>query len=198
MSEENTDAPASEAIDLLKYRIDSLAERGVNIAGRSFTVTGEVSIEMFQRVDAWLTFFETDNAEESITIKLCSEGGHIYPALAIIGRIKASPCHIKIEAYGQIMSAATAIFAVADERVASEYTMFMFHMASVTLPDNLKTRDVRIELKQVEREDLIFSDIIGKHTTTKASVWQKMIQSGRNVYLSSEECMKLGLIDSII
>ena len=184
------------AIDLFKYNIDVQMERGVSLKNRTFTLTGEVNLDMFHRAEACLSIFESEAPEELITIKLCSEGGEIYSALAIIGRIKSSPCRVRIEAYGQVMSAATAIFAVADERVASEYTVFMFHQASVELPE-LKTRDIRTELKQSEFEDKLFSEILEKYSKRDAKYWHKMIESGRSAYLSAQECLELGLVDEI-
>lgn len=184
------------AVDLFKYNIDIQMERGISIKNRTFTLTGEVNLDMFHRTESCMTIFESESAEDLITIKLCSEGGEIYSALAIIGRIKASPCQVRIEAFGQVMSAATAIFAVADERVANQYCVFMFHQASVELPE-LKTRDIRTELKQSELEDRLFSEILAKHSKEDVKFWNKMIESGRSAYLTAQQCVELGLADEL-
>ena len=186
------------AIDLFKYRVDVQMDRGLNLNTRSFTLTGEVNLDMFHRTEACLSIFESQAEDETITIKLCSEGGEIYPALAIIGRIKASPCRVVIQAYGQIMSAATAIFACADERVASQYTSFMFHQTSISLERPTILRDVRVELAQSEHDDLVFSEILEKHSKRDTKYWQSLIKSGKNVYLSADECVELGLVDKVI
>lgn len=185
------------AIDLFKFNLEVLVDRGINLKKRSFTLSGEVNADMFHRTEACLSIFESENEEEAITIKLCSEGGEVYSALAIIGRIKASPCRIIIEAYGQIMSAATAIFAVADERISSEYTSFMFHQTAVALPEHLKIRDIEVELVQSKYEDEVFNNILEKHTKMDAAYWNKLIKSAKNIYLTAAECMELGLVDKI-
>lgn len=183
------------AIDLFKYHIDLQMERGLCLRTRVFTLTGEVNLDMFHRVEACLNIFEQE--PEAITIRLCSQGGEIYSALAIIGRIKASPNHIRIEAYGQIMSAATAIFASADERISDEWTSFMFHQTSITVPDS-KLRDAKAEIAQSERDDEVFNDILARYTQMDSKYWHKLIQSGRNVYFTAAQCAQLGLVDKII
>lgn len=186
------------AIDLLKYNIDVQMERGVSLRNRMFTLTGEVNLDMFHRTEACLNIFESEN-NKTITIKLCSEGGDIYAALAIVGRIKASPCNIRIEAYGQIMSAATAIFACGDVRVASRYTTFMFHQCAISLPDqSTKRRDVRDELLQSEHEDELFSHILAEHSSEDVNYWQELVESAQNMYMTAEQCKALGVVDKII
>lgn len=184
------------AIDLFKYNLDVQMERGIALRTRTFTLTGEVDMDMFHRVDGCLNIFESESGA-SITIRLCSPGGDVYAALAIIGRIKKSPCKIKIEAYGQIMSAATAIFAVGDVRIASSYTSFMFHQSSVTLSES-KLRDVRQEIEQAVYEDERFNSILAEHTKMPESYWQNLIKQGQNVYLTADQCRELGLVDKII
>lgn len=185
-----------QAIDLFKYELDTQMDRGVSIKSRSFTLTGEVDLNMFHRVDGCLNIFE-GQGEEPITIKLCSEGGEIYSALAIIGRIKSSPCKIIIVALGQIMSAATAIFAAADKRISSKYTSFMFHQISIELQDK-KLSEVKYELDQSEREDAVFSNILAEETSRDFKYWHDLIASGKNVYLTAAECKEAGLVDKII
>lgn len=185
-----------QAIDLFKYELDIQMDRGINLKGRSFTLTGEVCLDMFHRVNGCLNIFETQG-DETITITLCSEGGEIYSALAIIARIKSSPCKITIVAMGQIMSAATAIFACADKRVASKYTSFMFHQTQVSLPES-STGNLRSEVEQVERDDVTFSQIMAENTQRTLEYWQGLIASGKNVYMTALECKDVGLVDKIL
>lgn len=184
------------AVDLLKYNIDVQMERGVSLQKRIFTLTGEVNMDMFHRAEACLNIFES-SGKKTVTIKLCSGGGDIYAALAIVARIKSSPCKIRIEAFGQIMSAATAIFAVGDERISSKYTSFMFHQTSVALPE-LTLRDIRNELEQTDRDDALFSEILAEHSTHNFDFWNGLIVTGKNTYMTAEQCFECGLVDKII
>lgn len=185
-----------QAIDLFKYELDTLMDRGVNLKKRSFTLTGPVNLDMFHRVDACLNIFEGQD-EDTITITLCSEGGEIYPALAIVGRIKASPCKVTIVAVGQIMSAATIIFASADKRIASRYTSFMFHQIEASLPEN-NLAATRIELEQTERENELFCKILAEETKSDFKYWHDLVSSGQNVYMTSAQCKDAGLVDKVI
>lgn len=185
-----------QAIDLFKYELDTLMDRGVNLKKRSFTLTGPVNLDMFHRVDGCLNIFEGQD-DDPITITLCSEGGEIYPALAIVGRIKASPCKITIVAMGQIMSAATIIFASGDKRIASRYTSFMFHQIEASLPESNLT-DTRNELEQAERENDLFCKILEEETKADFKYWNDLVSSGRNAYMSAQQCKDVGLVDKII
>ncbi len=183
------------AVDLMKYNIEVQMERGVSLQKRIFTLTGDVTMEMFHRVEACLNIFEGEG-KKTVTIKLCSAGGDIYAALAIIARIKSSPCKIRIEAFGQIMSAATAIFAVADERISSKYTSFMFHQTSVELPE-LNLNDIRNELEQTNKDDALFSEILAEHSARDFKFWNGLILTGKNTYMTAEQCFECGLVDKI-
>ena len=183
------------AVDLLKYNIEVQLERGVSLQNRIFTLMGEVNMDMFHRTEACLNIFE-NSGKKTVTIKLCSGGGDIYAALAIVARIKSSPCKIRIEAFGQIMSAATAIFAVGDERISSKYTSFMFHQTSVALPE-LTLRDIRNELEQTEKDDAVFSEILAEHSKCDFNFWNGLICNGKNTYMTAQQCFECGLVDKI-
>lgn len=185
-----------QAIDLFKYKLDTQMERGINLEKRSFTVTGVVDKDMFHRVDGCLSIFE-GQGDEPITITLCSEGGEVYSALAIIGRIKSSPCKITIIAMGQIMSAATIIFASADKRIASRYTSFMFHQVQAGIPEG-STSYVKDELVEAERQTEIMCDVLAEGSKFTSENWEQLISGGRNVYRTAAQCKELGLVHKII
>ena len=71
--------------------------------------------------------FRKERGEKAITIRLHSEGGSVYEALAIVGRIEKCKCQIITEGYGAIMSAATLILASGDKRRISRLAWFMVH-----------------------------------------------------------------------
>lgn len=185
-----------QAIDLYKYKVDVQMDRGINLEKRTFTLTGVVNLDMFHRVDGCLSIFESQD-DEAVTITLCSEGGEIYPALAIIGRIKASKCKITIVAMGQIMSAATMIFAAADKRIASKYTSFMFHQVQAGLPE-ASVSSVRDELVEAENQTTQMCAILAEGSKNPYTYWQALIAGGRNVYRTAAECKEMGLVDKII
>jgi len=182
-------------IELYKFELDTLLQHNLSLSDRSFSIFGDVSEAMLIRIDACLSFLEA-RGDEPVTIKLCSGGGEIYPAHAIIGRLQRSKCKIIIEAYGQIMSAATSIFCAADVRRSSKYTTFMFHQTKLALPE-LITRDLNNEIEQNNKEEHLYLEILAEHTGKSIAFWNKLIKSGKNVYLTAEQCKKFGLVDEV-
>src|SRR4051812_7142651 len=93
--------------------------KGINLRARSITITEEIDYKWFIEVDAAMSEFEAQSSKP-VTIKISSQGGNVYDALAIVGRLKRSKCMIVTEGYGSIMSAATLIFASGNTRKISK------------------------------------------------------------------------------
>ena len=80
--------------------------KGVNFQQRIIQITGPIEPGLFDKVDAAMTVLEEDS-RKAITIRINSEGGAVYEAMAIVGRLTKSSCQIITEGYGAVWSAAT-------------------------------------------------------------------------------------------
>lgn len=169
-------------------------EYKVNLQARTVQLTGEISEESFELVDTALTILENEG-RGAITIKINSGGGSVYDALAIVGRIKASKRTIVTEGYGCVMSAAGLILAAGDKRAISSVSWFMYHELMHGIRGS--TTKLEREYKQLEREQKHWAQLMEKFTGTKASKW---LSEGKNqdLYLTPEECLKMGIVDKII
>lgn len=78
-----------------------------------------------QWLDAW-----ADYTPRELTIKICSEGGSLDAAQAIITAMKDSPHPITTIANGQIQSSGFLIFIAGDNRKIHELTTVMSHQYS--------------------------------------------------------------------
>lgn len=144
------------------------------------------------------SFDELERGENPgpIRIEVSSYGGSVYDMLGIIGRIKASPCHIETRGFGKIMSAATFILAAGDERFMDRHSWFMMHQMSDWVKG--KVSDMKIELEhslQLERQMNKLYEEFSKGKT-KAKTFEKLAHN--NCYLNPEQVLKLGLVDKII
>lgn len=186
-----TDVKVQQASIHLEYLFD----RGVNFRERIITITGDIEYPWFDIVDAALTEMESQS-KATITIKINSEGGSVYEALAMAGRIQNSKCKIITEGYGSIMSAATLILASGDERRIDKMAWIMHHGSSYELPyDKHVIQKAKIE--QAEREEKAWAKWMGELTAKPAAFWFK---EGAiiDVHYEANEAIKLGIVDKII
>jgi ATP-dependent protease ClpP protease subunit len=166
----------------------------VNLHARTIQLTGEIDAESFELVDTALTILENEG-RGAITIKINSEGGSVYDAMAIVGRMLASKRTIVTEGYGSVMSAAGLILAAGDKRAISRVSWFMHHEFSHRTIGT-KT-SMEMDLKQLDREWKRWAELMEEFTNVKASKWISDAKL-KDLYLTPEECLEMGIVDKII
>lgn len=183
------------AIQLLDLQARTAFDHGVDLVGRSIQLVGVIDEEMFRLVDTALNLLERDS-KATVTFKINSQGGSVYDAMAIIGRMRSSKCKIVTEGYGSVMSAATLILAAGDKRRISELSWVMWHESSYDVGGT--HTQVKHFSQQVDREDKMWVQMMAKLTLATADFWQNKGQSGKDFYLNAKECLELGIVDEII
>lgn len=190
----------------LKYNIDwsnpefyeehlsLVKEWGINIPQRKINITGEINNDTFKAVEMGFSEMEAIS-DEPITLRINSEGGAVYEALAIIGLIRRSPCVIVSEGYGSIMSSATLIMSACDERSISEYAYFMYHEMSYG-SDGTHTQNKAL-VEQAEKEKQNWSEWMSEFSKKNKNYWYNLSNKG-DVYLTANELLKIGCVDKII
>ena len=182
------------SLEVEKFRMDFLFEKGIDFANRSVQLTGIVGDDFdFSYVDNVLSELERQS-KRSITLKLNSAGGSVVEALAIVGRIRASKCKIVIEGFGVIQSAATMILACGDKRRVSKYAMIMHHQAHYGMEG--KHKDVKHFVEQLEKEEKLWCKWLEEFTGKEAEFWYK--SAYRDFYITAEEALNYGIVDEII
>jgi len=176
-------------------RLDHSFEKGVNYLDRVIQITGEIGEDVtFDWLDAALCELERDT-KKTVTLKIFSGGGSVYDALAMVGRLKASRCHIVTEGYGAVMSAATLLLACGNFRKISEYCQFMHH--SSTYGVHGRHDEVKAEVENAEREERLWAHWMAKFSTQDEQFWYNHGKN-HNMYLSAEQVLVLGVVDAII
>lgn len=186
-------ATVDNKLSLMQIHLESIFERGVNFKERIITITDEIGFPAFDFLDAAMTEMET-HSRKTITIKIHSEGGSVYEAMAIVGRMKKSKCKIITEGYGAVMSAATLILAAGDERRISEFAWFMHHEASYGAEG--RHSQVKDLVAQMEKEERIWSDWMAKFSEKDAKFWYKAGEN-KDTYFTAQELIDLGVADEI-
>jgi ATP-dependent Clp protease protease subunit len=177
----------------MQIHLETIFERGVNFKERIITITDEIAFPAFDFLDAAMTEMESQS-RKTITVKIHSEGGSVYEAMAIVGRIKKSKCKVVTEGYGAVMSAATLILAAGDERRISEFTWFMHHEASYEAGG--RHSDMKDLVAQMEKEEKIWSEWMARFSEKDADYWYET-GCKKDAYFTAQELIDLGVADEI-
>jgi ATP-dependent Clp protease, protease subunit len=181
--------------DKLRLHLEFLFEHGVNFRERVILLNEEIDSETFTLIECALSEMESHN-KGTITIKINSDGGSVADALAIVGRIQASPAYIVTEGYGNIMSAATLILASGRKRRISRYATFMTHESSYEVEG--RHSQLKAEVAQREKEEHLWAGAMASFTKGRSNkdFWIKH-GVGTDLYLPPEEILKLGVVDEV-
>lgn len=136
---------------------------------------------------------DLEQSGKDITIKLNSDGGCLFTAFAIAGRITTSPSTIIIEAYGSIASAAILMLAVGDIRRSSKFTAFMHHAASSCLNGNMSTMENTFKSLQLDEKRRYAG--LAEYTLKGIDWWRE--KANPDYYFDAAEALEIGLIDEI-
>lgn len=190
----NADRLSDNRLSRLSIHYECLFDHGVNFRLRQIQITDSIKHPQFDIVDAALSEMEADS-RKTVTIKINSGGGECNEALAIVGRIKRSSCHIITEGYGQVMSAATLILAAGHKRKISEYSWFMHHESQYE--GSGRHSEMKNLVTQAEREERIWARWMARLSDMDAEWWLKE-GTGKDAYFTAEQLLQFGVVDEII
>lgn len=137
----------------------------------------------------------SQNQKKPIEIHMNSYGGNPNAMLYLHDLILASPVQFKFFGGGAIQSAATWIMAVCDERYLYRNTKVMVHNGSVAM-DWTKVTDAEIKIEEEKSLQSDLEDIYTNNSRMPKAFWTEVCK--RDLYLSAEETVALGLADAII
>lgn len=185
---------ADTKLTQLGIHLETLLQHGINFRDRIITIKEEIDADLFGKIDAALSEMESDN-RKAITIRINSEGGSVYDALAIVGRLKSSKCRIITIGFGAVMSAATLILACGDERKMSDLAWFMHHESQYAVEGSHK--QIQDAVAQAEKEENQWAKWMGEYSNKDAKFWRK-VASDKDAYFTAQELLDLGVIDEIL
>lgn len=134
------------------------------------------------------------NPKKPIEIHMNSYGGDPYSMLYLHDLILASPCQFKFFGGGAIMSAATWILAVCDERYLYKNARVMVHSGSLTIDGTFADAEIRMAEEKRLQEEL--EHIYAHNSHMPKSFWTEVCK--RDLYLSADEAVLLGLADKVV
>lgn len=129
-----------------------------------------------------------------INLHINSYGGDAYGMLGTIDVIRLSTFPIKGIAKGQVMSAGALILIGCHRRVMTKNSIMMIHDLNTFLGGAYK--DIASEYDHIRTLQKIVYQYLEDHSNKDKEWWETKLQ--RNLYLTANEAMELGLIDEII
>lgn len=182
-----------ESADKLDLNRKYAFEHNINFTSRVINLTGEINEESFRFFDMAMTEMERHN-NQTVTLRLNSEGGSTYDALAIIGRIEKSPARVVTEGYGAIMSAATLILAAGGKRRLSRWAWVMHHEASYDTDG--RHSNIRDHVSQMQREENQWAEAMAEFSDMTKEFWT---QEGvrKDLYLTAKQALDYGMVDEV-
>lgn len=141
---------------------------------------------------------ETDAPHKPIELHMSSPGGDAYEMLRLIDVIEYSPCQFKFYGSGKIMSAATWVMAVCDERYLYRNARVLLHDGPVGATQDYpgKEIDQRVEAKENQWLQELLNRMFADNSRMPEDFYAVIVK--RDSYLSPEEAVALGLADKVL
>lgn len=130
----------------------------------------------------------------SIDLYINSYGGEIMAAMSVVDKIRSNSVEINTICEGIAASSATLISVVGKTRSMGKHTLMLIHQLSSGMWG--KYSEFEDEMKNLK---LVMSIIKGVYLE-KTKIGDKKLDDllSHDLYLTSDECLKLGLVDKII
>lgn len=186
-------ADLDSAISMESLDLDYAFNHGFSMSSREILIDGDIDDNAFIDFDAKMTKLESQS-QKSITVKINSDGGYPDIALAIVGRIRESKCRVITKGYGTVASAATIILAAGHKRMISKYCTFMHHEAAYGEID--RHSNMKNKIAQIEKQERQWATYMSEFTKKSAEFWYET-GIGKDLYLTPEQCLEYGVVDSI-
>ncbi|MDR2458527.1 MAG: ATP-dependent Clp protease proteolytic subunit [Holosporales bacterium] len=163
---------------------------------RIIFLTGQIYDEMAAVVCAQLLFLEAEDPKKDISVYINSPGGVVTSALSILDTMRYVKCDVSTLCIGQACSAGSLLLCSgqAGKRYILPNARVMIHQPSGGAQG--QATDIEIQAREIlalkERLNAIYAENTGK------SIKEINSAMDRDKFMSAEETVKFGLVDSIV
>lgn len=184
---------ATDLEDFEKSHAQALADAGM------YVFMGEVEPDSVKPVIEWILYenYVTKRRRKELLLMICSEGGSVECAFALIDVMRSSPIPIKTVGLGQVASAGLMIFlaGAAGRRILTPYTSILSHQFS--WGSDGKAHELFATVKEFE---LVQQRMLA-HYKICTGLDEQQIRTAllppHDVYLSASEALELNICDAI-
>ena len=159
-------------------------------------IVGPVEDHMANLVVAQLLYLESENPDKDIHLYINSPGGSVTAGLSIYDTMQFINSDISTICVGQAASMGALLLGggTKGKRFALPHSRVMVHQPSAGFSG--QATDIEIHAKEVLELKRRLNEIMSKHTGQKIDRIQKDLE--RDNFMSSEEAVKYGLIDTVL
>jgi ATP-dependent Clp protease protease subunit len=182
-----------ETIQTEQNHTQALADNGM------YVFMGEVDHESMKPVIEWILHenYVSKKKRKELLLMICSEGGNMSAAFALIDVMRSSNIFIKTVGLGQIASAGLLIFLAGSpgRRTLTPNTSIMSHQYA--WGNDGKHHELMATLKEFDlTQKRMVAHYVECTRLSEADIKQYLLPP-HDVYLSAEEALNLGICDNI-
>ena len=172
---------------------------GIDVESSTIYLFGDIAdgtlYDFTLKIKAIIHMRGEEKKNDPINVVINSDGGDVYEALGMIDFMQSLNIKVNTICRGRAMSAAALLLcAGTGNRVASKNSTIMFHEISSGIYG--KSSDMKANVQHTEKLEEILINIITSNSKRDSLFWKDKIL--KDYYLSPEESIELGIIDTII
>ncbi|MBQ9500908.1 MAG: ATP-dependent Clp endopeptidase proteolytic subunit ClpP [Lentisphaeria bacterium] len=145
---------------------------------------------------AQLLFLQAEDPKKDIDLYINSPGGSVTAGLAIYDTIQVLSCDVKTYCLGQCASMGAVLLAAgaAGKRFALPNSRIMIHQPWGGAQGT--AADIDIQAREILRLKAMLNGILARHTGQQVKKIEK--DTERDFFMSAEEAVAYGLVDSVV
>ncbi len=163
---------------------------------RVIFLVGQVEDYMANLIVAQLLFLESDNPEKDISLYINSPGGSVTAGMSIYDTMQFVHSDVSTACIGQAASMGAVLLTAGakEKRFALPHSRIMIHQPMGGFQG--QASDIDIHAKEILRIRRELNQLLAGHTGQTIKTIEK--DTERDNFMSSEEAVKYGLIDSVL
>jgi ATP-dependent Clp protease protease subunit len=163
---------------------------------RIIFLTGPINDQVASLICAQLLYLESENPKKDIAFYINSPGGMVSAGLAVYDTMLYVRPNVSTVCMGQAASAGSLLLmaGTAGKRHALPNAKIMVHQPSGGFQG--QAADIEIHAKEIIATRERLNQIYVKHTGQDLKIVEKAMD--RDTFMSPEDAMKFGLIDSVV
>ncbi len=163
---------------------------------RVIFLVGEIEPYMANLIIAQLLFLESENPDKDISLYINSPGGHVTAGMAIYDTMQFIKPDISTLCIGQAASAASLLLCAGakGKRFCLPHSTVMIHQVLGGYQG--QGTDIQIHARETQRVSDQLNSVLALHTGKDVKLIEQ--DTNRDNFMSADQALKYGLIDSII
>jgi ATP-dependent Clp protease protease subunit len=194
---------SAQALNLVPMVVEQTArgERAYDIYSRLLKerlvfIVGPVEDQMANLIVAQFLYLESENPDKDIQLYINSPGGSVTSGLSIYDTMQFVNCDVSTICVGQAASMGALLLGggTKGKRYALPHSRIMVHQPSAGFSG--QATDIDIHAKEVLELKRRLNEIMARHTGQTVEQIEKDLE--RDNFMSGEEAVKFGLIDTML